>query len=265
MVKKTNCTYCFNKNITYVIVFVIILICLFGAFHYFVVKTQTQETVKEIKNELEKTDELEKRLDNIEEKYQNSNSFPAAPNIIVNSPTVTSEIQRDPQQINALDRVFNPLRYPYKSDYFYDQSWYPNLELPFQVVGCGSRRQPCLGGTQAAIYNPSTPRDISDANIAPVYISTRGPLGQPQQVGVIFKVYGDENTVLPLYGRKKYPNDNKYEYYTVMGQFGAKVPVVTKNRNDELGSNDIVFIKGFSEPYRTTIYKSDFPSYIPYL
>jgi hypothetical protein len=50
-----------------------------------------------------------------------------------------------------------------------------------------------------------------------------------------------------------------------MGQFGVKVPVVTKNRKDELGSNDVVFIKGRADPYRVTIYKNDFPDYIPYI
>ncbi len=50
-----------------------------------------------------------------------------------------------------------------------------------------------------------------------------------------------------------------------MGNFGVKVPIVTKNKNDEVGTNDIVFIQGRSEPYRATIYKSDYPSYIPYL
>jgi hypothetical protein len=173
-------------------------------------------------------------------------------------------INMDPKTINSLDRVYNPLRYPYKSDYFYDQKWYPNLELPFQVIGCGGRNKPCLGGTQVPIYNPPTPIDISDNNIAPVYISTRGPLGQPQQLGILYKVYGDENDVYPLFGRKKYPNDNKYEYYTMMGNYGVKVPIVTKNRNDELGTNDIVFVKGRKDPYTVTIYKSDYPSYIPY-
>ena len=50
-----------------------------------------------------------------------------------------------------------------------------------------------------------------------------------------------------------------------MGRFGVKVPVVTKNRKDELGTNDIVFIKGSSSPYRVTIYEGDYPQYIPYL
>jgi hypothetical protein len=180
-------------------------------------------------------------------------------------PVSTGGISRSPREINSLDRIYNPLRYPYKSDYFYDQKWYPNLELPFQVIGCGARNQPCLGGTQVPIYNPPTPIDISDNNIAPVYVSTRGPLGMPQQVGILYKIYGDDNDVYPLYGRKKYPNDNVYEYYTLMGKFGVKVPVVTKNRKDELGTNDVVFVKGKNDPYRVTIYKSDYPSYIPYL
>ena len=50
-----------------------------------------------------------------------------------------------------------------------------------------------------------------------------------------------------------------------MGRFGVKVPVITKNKNDELGTNDVVFIKGMSDAYRVTIYESDQPEYIPYL
>jgi hypothetical protein len=41
-------------------------------------------------------------------------------------------INMDPKTINSLDRVYNPLRYPYKSDYFYDQKWYPNLYIILQ-------------------------------------------------------------------------------------------------------------------------------------
>ena len=51
----------------------------------------------------------------------------------------------------------------------------------------------------------------------------------------------------------------------MIGQFGTKVKIVTKDKNNELGSNDVVFIKGSSSPYRVTIYESDFPQYIPYV
>ena len=193
----------------------------------------------------------------------NENFYQENNKVVVNYPTAI--VNDNLKTLNSLDRIYNPLRYPYKSDYFYDQSWYPNLELPFQVIGCGSRNTPCLGGTQVPIVNMQQPINISNRSISPVNISTRGPLGQSQQLGVLYKINGDDNDVLPLFGRKRYPNDNKYDYYTIKGNYNVKIPIVSKNRNYELGTNDIVFIKGFTQPYRVTIYEGDFPSYIPYV
>ena len=167
--------------------------------------------------------------------------------------------------INSLDRIYNPIKYPYKSDNYYEQTWYPDLELPFQVIGGGYRNIPTLGGTQVPIYNPPLPINISNANIAPVNISTRGPLGMPQQIGTLYKIYGNNNEYLPLYGRRRYPNDSKYDYYTISGRQNVKIPVVIKNKNDEIGTNDVVFLKGSSDPYRVTVYESDFAEYIPYI
>jgi len=228
-------TYCFDKNYFLIFIFLIILI-IYIFFCYYIQNNCVQYNI---------TNNLEN--------YQSDNTRPIP------------VINRESKTLNSLDRIYNPLRYPYKSDYFYDQSWYPNLELPFQVLGCGSRNKPCLGGTQIPIYNPPTPIDISNRNIAPVYISTRGPLGQPQQVGILYKINGNDNDILPLFGRRKYPNDNIYDYYTIMGHYGVKVPIITKNKKDELGTNDVVFVKGIGSPYRVTIYKSDFPEYIPYV
>ena len=240
-----------NNQIIYIILIIFIIILL-GLILYFCI-TQHKCTI-ENKNNYEQNNNQSK------EDYENNKKIIVS---TINFPR--ANIQRDPKTLNSLDRIFNPLRYPYKSDDFYDRNWYPNLQLPFQVIGCGSRTQPCLGGTQVPIYNPPVPIDISDNNIAPVYISTRGPLGKPQQVGIIYKIKGNNNEVLPLYGRRKYPNDNKYEYYTQMGSFGVKVPVITRNKNDELGTNDVIFIKGMKDAYRVTIYESDMPQYIPYL
>lgn len=244
-------TFCINKNYFILGIFLLVFII------YILFTTYLQK--KCIECSLEKEETIEKK-ENKKENYENNKEVIVQ---TVNYPNAV--IERDPKTLNSLDRIYNPLRYPYKSDYFYDQSWYPNLNLPFQVIGCGSRTQPCLGGTQVPIYNPPVPIEVSENNIAPVYISTRGPLGQPQQVGVLYKINGNDNDILPLYGRKKYPNDNKYDYYTQMGKFGVKLPVVTKNKNNELGSNDVVFIKGLGSPYRVTIYESDFPQYIPYM
>lgn len=245
----------FDKNYFVILLFTLILIIYIIYLYYTQNKCDNYNSIDDKIKTLETT--LINKIENYESNRESNKET------IINYPTAT--INRNPKELNALDRIYNPIRYPYKSDYFYDQSWYPNLELPFQVIGGGYRNTPTLGGTQVPIYNPPAVIDISNRNISPVNISTRGPLGQPQQIGVMYKVNGNDNDILPLFGRRKYPNDTKYEYYTMIGQFGVKVPVITKNRNDELGNNDVVFIKGRSSPYRVTIYETDTPQYIPYM
>jgi hypothetical protein len=242
-----------NSNSNYLLIIIVLIIILIILILNLVLTNNNSSKCEEKENYVSNKNNL-------------SNQDIVTPNqeiVTVNYPTAT--IDKDPKSMNALDRIYNPLKYPYKSDYFYDQDWYPNLDLPFQVIGCGSRTQPCLGGTQVPIYNPPTPRNIDNSSISPINISTRGPLGQPQQVGIIYKIIGNNNEVLPLYGRRKYPNGSRYEYYTQMGRFGVKVPVITKNRHDELGSNDVVFIKGMPDVYRVTIYENDDAEYIPYV
>ena len=167
---------------------------------------------------------------------------------------------------NALDRIYNPLRYPYRSEAFYEQGWYPNMTLPPQVIGCGGRRQGCLGGTESAVPNVPPPIEISERNIAPVNIMTRGPQGIPQQVGLLYKIFGSLNEVYPLYGRKKYPNSDTWDYYTQIGKNrDLKIPVITRRKNNnELGTNDVVQIAGNSARFRVTVYDHDFPQYVPY-
>ncbi len=201
-----------------------------------------------------------------EKKEESSNKEAFTPNVIVQQVPVSSDpINRSPKEINSMDRFWNPLRYPYRSDYFYDQGWYPQNNLPFQVIGGGRRMAPTLGGTEVPIANPMVPISVSEAPIAPINISTRGPRGMPQQLGVIYKVQGDNNTYLPLFGMKEYPNSDSYKYYTAFGNNSqVKVPLITKYKNQPLGDNDEVIIRGQNERYRVTLYESDFPQYIPY-
>ena len=262
-----------RKNNTFILiacVFFIVIGILFYVFYENQVNLMKDENHETQKKLMSKINELEKNVVNSKEEMEKYNNQVINPPYGANIPIVSDNrldvlMNNNPQKINALDRVFNPLKYPYKSDYFYDQKWYPNLNLESQVIGCGGRRTPCIGGTQVPIYNPSTPIDISETNIAPVFVSTRGPLGEPQQVGILYKVFGDENDTIPLFGRRKYSNERTWEYYTLLGNYGSKVPVVTKNKHDELGTNDIVFIKGRKDAYRVTIYETDYPQYIPYI
>ena len=91
-------------------------------------------------------------------------------------------------------------------------------------------------------------------------------MGEPQQVGTIYKIYGDRNEVLPLFGRKNIQMEIEIKNIIQWQEDMVKMRVVSKRRGDELGTNDVVFVNGYGkDPYRVTIYETDFPQYIPYL
>lgn len=181
-------------------------------------------------------------------------------------PYSISDLNYGPKQMDAVDRIRNPLRYPYKSAYSYQPQIAVTDQLPFQVVGGGRRREPALNAGYAPMLNPPTAINIGGQNIAPIGISVRGGLGLPQQVGVIMKIFGgEENDIHPLFGRKRFPRDHKWDYYTTLGKDGVKLKVRNVNNNqrfDELSSNDEVFVQGLKDRYRVIIYESDFPQYI---
>lgn len=143
---------------------------------------------------------------------------------------------------------------------------YPDLNLPFQVIGGGHRMIPTYGGSQVPIANPTLPIDVSSANIAPVNIYQPDLTDSFRQVGVIMKVFGENNQMLPLFGREKWPNSNKWLYYTNAGKYRVSLPVKSaqhKGYEFELQDNDEVIIKGVPGKYRVTTYDTDSTDYIP--
>lgn len=183
-------------------------------------------------------------------------------------PYTISDLNYSGRQLNSMDRIRNPLRYPYKSiPAFQGSIDYANRGLPFQVASSGGWRAiPTL--ENVPIINPPDQIDIGNQNIAPTNVSVRGGIGLPQQVGVLHKLFGNDNDVYPLYGRKRYPRDEKWDYYTTMGKYGVKLRVRNadgRQRYQELNSNDEVVVEGVKDRYRVTIYQTDFPQYIPWV
>jgi len=181
-------------------------------------------------------------------------------------------------QINQEETFFNspagyhgnfPLLYPNTPSYVPQVDVtppyaYPNTKLPPSVIGCGGRRGACMGGTQIPIPNTLPPVNISDMNIAPVNLTMRGFDEGLQQVGTIQKVFGDDNFVYPLFGRKRYRNDNKWDYFVKFGKYGVILPVWQRRNYEELNTNDEVRIEGQKHKYRVTIYEEDIPQYLPF-
>lgn len=241
-----NNLLCFNK-FSFIIILIVIIIIIF----YYI-----------------NNDILNIYYNNNSNDYNNNNNLPIENlgskqkyDITINE---NPRFIRSAHELNAIDRIYNPTRYPYRSVDFYNLNFYPDLVLPPTVIGGGRRAIPTLGGTQTAISSAIQPVLVDNDNIAPINIRTRGPIGLPQQIGSIMKVFGTKNDLHPLFGRKRYPNGNQWDYYTIIHPNNVKVKVITPNNNFELGNNDTVILDGFPGKYRVTVYDTDFPQYIPY-
>ena len=175
------------------------------------------------------------------------------------------DLDLDLRKDESLDQVFNPLRYPSQSPPYYNSTWFPSFNLPTNVIECSSRRQPCNGGSQIVIPNQYPTRIITNNNISPINIRTRGPEGKPQQVGTLYNLNSREQDVFPLFGRKRFPNDDKWEYYTIIGNYGAKIPVKPLRNYQEIGTNDILQLVNYPGNFKATIYKREDLEYIPYV
>lgn len=144
---------------------------------------------------------------------------------------------------------------------FYDLKWYPNFNLQANVIGCGARNTPCLGGTQIPIANPPSSIVVDDSNIAPNNIRVLTPIVE-QQIGVLYQIFGRNNQILPLYGRKIFPYGDKWVFHTFLD--GVKMQLITRhNNNNMLGNNDVVFLRGINDrAYRVTIYDNNEPLFV---
>ncbi len=110
------------------------------------------------------------------------------------------------------------------------------------------------------------PRDV------PINMPTRGMPSSYGQVGILTRINGAE-TILPLMGRALHRNRNKWQYYTMGSQNNAiKLPVSKNGKSctseygcDELMNGDTIYVEGYNDAFKATIYENDSPVYIPYL
>lgn len=109
----------------------------------------------------------------------------------------------------------------------------------------------------------------------PINIPTQHYNMNYSQVGIITKQLAQKNEILPLMGRRTITTRDKWQYYTVSGggaggNLQAKLPVKVKGRNcsgeygcQEISNGDEVYVEGYQENFRATIYENGLFSYIP--
>ena len=119
------------------------------------------------------------------------------------------------------------------------------------------------------------PSNSGDPRGIPININTRGFDTSYRQVGILTRnvqVQGEE-VILGVMGRPLYSNRSKWQYYTMNDKSNSiKLPMSHNGRSctseygcDELMSGDTVYVEGYNDAFKVTIYENSQPRYIPFL
>jgi hypothetical protein len=126
-------------------------------------------------------------------------------------------------------------------------------------------------GTNLSLYYP---RNSSDIRGIPVNIETRGIDSDYQQIGILTKTSGNSDIILPLMGRKIMSGRDKWQYYTISntGNINTKLPISVNGKSctseygcDDINNGDVVYVEGYKETFRATIYENNIFRYIPFI
>lgn len=150
------------------------------------------------------------------------------------------------------DVLLNPYTPPLKHNFYFSDGGDPRLVPSIH---------PSINHSSIPMY----------AGTIPVNIRTRG-LGNIsyRQIGILTRDKGDE-TILPLFGRPVYTNRDKWNYYTTNDKLAQIKLPISKNKKsctsewgcDEILNGDTVYVEGYKDVFRATVYENDFPRYIP--
>lgn len=157
----------------------------------------------------------------------------------------------------------------------YQQQKVSSVSVPETKVVVISDNANPLGGIGQP---PSNDMFIRSGTMVPVGIETRGPSPSFSQIGILTPEdklrSGDQGTlILPLMGRKLSGRE-KMQYYTTSntGNMNVKLPVSKNGKSctgeygcDEIYNGDTVYVEGYAEVFKATIYENTRLSYIPYL
>ena len=105
----------------------------------------------------------------------------------------------------------------------------------------------------------------------PVNIETLGLSQSYSQIGILTR---SNDMILPLMGRRLMSGLDKWQYYTISntGAINTKLPISLRGRKcsgeygcDCLMDGDVVYVEGYQDTFRVTLYETAKFQYIPYI
>jgi hypothetical protein len=115
-------------------------------------------------------------------------------------------------------------------------------------------------------------KDMTDPRGLPINIRTQGVDVPFRQVGILTRNNSGE-TILPLMGRPLQTNRDKHQFYTMNDKnHMIKLPISKNGRSctGEYGCNDLfngdtVYVEGYKDSFKVTMYESNTLKYIPFI
>lgn len=105
--------------------------------------------------------------------------------------------------------------------------------------------------------------------VVPINIRTQGVDAAYRQVGILTSQNSKEQ-ILALMGRPLLSNRDQWQYYTMSERNNIKLPVSVKGKScmneygcDKIYDGDTVYVEGYGNIFRATIYDNDVLRYIP--
>tara|TARA_B100001287_G_C22628344_1_gene503771 strand:+ start:800 stop:1312 length:513 start_codon:yes stop_codon:yes gene_type:complete len=143
--------------------------------------------------------------------------------------------------------------------------FYLNIYIPLQKKT----------SSNTIIHNDNTTpvtveRETKFINV-PVTVNTQRMEYTYRQVGILTRVNTSE-VILPLQGRMVNTSRDKWQYFTINDSNNAvRLPISVNGKNamdeygvDELYSGDTVYVQGYNDIFKVTIYENNRYAYIPF-
>ena len=126
----------------------------------------------------------------------------------------------------------------------------------------------CLFAGGYLLKGDSAPLILECPISIPVNVETRAEPVSYSQVGIVSR----QDIILPLMGRRW--RSDKWQYYAISntGVITTKLPITFRGKKgsseygcDEISNGDMVYVEGYQDTFRVTLYENEKLQYIPYL
>ena len=146
---------------------------------------------------------------------------------------------------------------------------YPYNNLPNDVL-----RNPYDPPMKDERYMVDELSSVGIGGRVPINVSTNAVDTTYRQLGILTPLNGtSKDNILPLMGKPLFTRRSLWNYYTISNQHNnVKLPVSVRGKSglseygvDEVFSGDTVYVEGYNDAFKVTVYENSVMKYLPFV